>query len=76
MLETRTLAPEQPKEFRRAKRVHVSTEKCLQPPANVRAGPRTQPVALGSRPVVTQSREHQRGYFQPSRARSAVMCAT
>src|ERR1700675_1214697 len=76
MLETRTLAPEKAKELRSAERLHVSAKKSFEAPANIWAAPRTQPVTLGSRPVVAESGEHRSTYFQPSRARSEVMCAT
>ena len=57
-------------------RMHIPAKKCFQAPANVRTRPRAQAIALGRDPVVAQRGEDQCGYFQPSRSRSAVMCAT
>src|ERR1700681_1535653 len=76
MLKARTLAPDEPEELCCTERVHVSAEKCFKSPSNIRAGPRTQSVAFRGIPVVAQSSEQQAGYFQPSRARSEVICAT
>jgi hypothetical protein len=73
---SRAFAPHQAEEFAGPERVLVPARKCFQAPAKVRTRPRSQPVALGRDPVVAQSRENQDGYFQPSRSRRHVMCAT
>src|SRR5712691_5922911 len=52
MLKSRTLTPQKTEELRRSERMHVSAKECFEAPAKIRAGPRTQPVALGGDPVV------------------------
>ncbi len=49
-----SLTPDQVKKFRPPQRMRVAAEKSFQAPANVRAGPRAQPVALCRDPVVAQ----------------------
>jgi hypothetical protein len=55
------LAPNEPEEFRGAQRVHVTAEKSFEAPANVRTGPRTQPVTFRRDPVVAERSEHHAG---------------
>src|SRR5580693_7930541 len=55
------LAPNEPEEFRGSERVHVSTEKSFESPANIRAGPRTQAVSFCGDPVIAQRSEHHSG---------------
>ena len=52
------LAPNEPEEFRGPQRVHVTSEKSFEAPANVRASPRAKPVALCSDPVVAERSDH------------------
>src|SRR6266853_701614 len=58
MLKSRTLAPQKTEELRRSERMHVSAKEGFEAPAKIRAGPRTQPVALGGDPIVVQGGEH------------------
>jgi hypothetical protein len=57
MLESPALTPEKAEETGWPEGVHISAKKSFQPPANVRAGPRTQPVAFGGSPVVAKCGE-------------------
>ena len=56
--------------------MHIATEKCFEAPAKVGTRPGAQAVALGRNPVIVQRGKEQGGYFQPSRSRSEVICAT
>ena len=72
-----SLAPTEPKKFRRSKRVHVPAEKCFETPPKIRAGPRAQPVSLGCNPVIAQRGEYHRlvpplAFAQRSNLRNVV----
>ena len=57
MLQSRALAPKKAEELGCVEGVHVSAQKSFQPPANIRTGPGTQPVAFGGRPIVAKRGE-------------------
>jgi len=59
--ESFALAPNKPAKFRGPQRVHVAAEKRFEAPANVRTGPRTQPVTLCRDPVVAERSKHRAG---------------